>query len=463
METDEELFMEDSDSEPEFLEDELQVMKFEDLEEEMKVAIADLQDVLEVSPDICRVLLQKFKWNKDALLDRFYESSDAVSFLIDAHVLPSRSVSESEEEECQICCMEGRLTGPACNHKACTECWKAYVTEKIKEGQSEIECMTSNCKLIIEDSQVEQFIGDPIGIASYRRVLVNSFVRVSKNIKWCPGENCLKAVKVHQPSDSRLIVCPCGTRFCFTCGNEGHEPIDCNYLKKWLKRCMDDSETFNWIHANTKDCPKCSAPIEKNGGCNYMRCENTACRYEFCWMCFGAWKNEGAHSCNTFREKNAGGKTDREKSRVSLERYLFYYNRYIGHERSLKLEKKLKEKIARKMEEMQQLSMTWVEVQFLQKAVEVLSECRHTLKYTYAFAFYLKRENNAMMFEANQNDLEQATEQLSGFLERDLDRENLITLRQKVQDKSRYVEQRRKALLDHCNEGNDENIWVFNE
>ena len=81
---------------------------------------------------------------------------------------------------------------------------------------------------------------------------------------------------------------------------------------------------------------------------------------------------------------------------------------------------------------MQTLSMSWIEVQFLRKAVDVLSECRRTLMFTYAFAFYLKRDNNAIIFETNQKDLEMETEQLSGFLERDLDNENLVTLKQKV-------------------------------
>lgn len=81
---------------------------------------------------------------------------------------------------------------------------------------------------------------------------------------------------------------------------------------------------------------------------------------------------------------------------------------------------------------MQTLSMSWIEVQFLRKAVDVLSECRRTLMFTYAFAFYLKRDNNAIIFESNQKDLEMETEQLSGFLERDLDNENLVTLKQKV-------------------------------
>lgn len=32
-----------------------------------------------------------------------------------------------------------------------------------------------------------------------------------------------------------------------------------------------------------------------------------------------------------------------------------------------------------------------------------------------------------------------------------------------VQDKYRYVEHRRKILLDHCAEGAEQDIWVFNE
>ena len=45
-----------------------------------------------------------------------------------------------------------------------------------------------------------------------------------------------------------------------------HEPVKCDLLKKWLQKCQDDSETSNWIAANTKDCPKCQTTIEKNGG-----------------------------------------------------------------------------------------------------------------------------------------------------------------------------------------------------
>ena len=78
-----------------------------------------------------------------------------------------------------------------------------------------------------------------------------------------------------------------------------------------------------------------------------------------------------------------------------LEKYLFYYNRYVNQEQSLKFEHKLEVMVTNKMEEMQK-NMGWVEVQFLEKSLRILLECRRTLMYTYVFAYYLKRdeENN---------------------------------------------------------------------
>lgn len=56
------------------------------------------------------------------------------------------------------------------------------------------------------------------------------------------------------------------------------------------------------------------------------------------------------------------------------------------------------------MEEIQNSSaLSWIEVQFLKKAVDVLSECRNVLKWTYGMAFYLQEEpNSTRIFEDNQ-------------------------------------------------------------
>ena len=54
-----------------------------------------------------------------------------------------------------------------------------------------------------------------------------------------------------------------------------------------------------------------------------------------------------------------------------------------------------------KMEEMQQHNMSWIEVQFLKKAVDVLCQCRQMLMFTYVFAFYLKKNNQSIIFEVS--------------------------------------------------------------
>ena len=92
---------------------------------------------------------------------------------------------------------------------------------------------------------------------------------------------------------------------------------------------------------------------------------------------------------------------------------MFSYFRYMNHLQSLKFESKLYAMVKDKMEEMQQHNMSWIEVQFLKKSLDILCECRRTLMYTYVFAYYLRKNNQSAIFEDNQKDLESATEQLS--------------------------------------------------
>lgn len=309
---------------------------------------------------------------------------------------------------------------------------------------------------LVDDSKVK---------IKYQHLITNSFVECNRLMRWCPAPNCSNAVKA-QYFDAQPVQCTCGHTFCFGCGELWHDPVKCKWLKKWIKKCDDDSETSNWIAANTKECPKCHVTIEKNGGCNHMICKNQACRSEFCWVCLGAWEPHGSswYNCNRYNEDDAKKARDaQEKSRHALQRYLHYCNRYMNHYQSLKLEQKLTASMREKMEEMQQHNMSWIEVQFLRKAVDVLCQCRQTLMYTYAFAFYLKRNNHSIIFEENQSDLEIAVEKLSGFLERDITSENAVDTKQKVQDKFRYCEHRRKVLLDHVHEGYEKDYWEYQD
>jgi ariadne-1 len=72
-------------------------------------------------------------------------------------------------------------------------------------------------------------------------------------------------------------------------------------VRKWITKNSAESENLNWILANTKPCPKCHRPIEKNQGCMHMTCSQ--CRHEFCWLCNGTWSEHGErtggfYACN---------------------------------------------------------------------------------------------------------------------------------------------------------------------
>ncbi|CAM4777642.1 unnamed protein product [Rotaria magnacalcarata] len=481
------------------------VLSQDEIVKYMVECIKEVNEVIKLPTTTVRLLLHHFRWDKEKLMERFYDPNHQDELFRQAHIVnpfkkapqlqtqlsnsshrsarrqtsvtsPSHSLTTvnplrpSTEQTCAICCSTkpvNEMAGLECGHIFCTDCWRHYLTTKIiDEGIGQTIPCPAKCDILVDDRTVLALIEIPAVRRKYQHLITNSFVECNRNMRWCPGNNCTNAIKASY-CDVAMVTCTtCKTSFCFQCGQSWHEPIKCKWLKRWQKKCHDDSETSNWISANTKECPKCHATIEKNGGCNHLICKNQSCKYEFCWICLGPWEPHGSswYNCNRFNEDDAKkARDDQERSRAALQRYLHYYKRYHNHHESLRLESKLLDQVQKRMELMQQ-QMSWIEVQFLQVACDVLRQCRQTLMYTYPFAFYLKRNNHSIIFEQNQADLEHATEELSGYLERDSTQTtNLTEMGQKVRDKYRYCSTRRKVLLDHVTEGYESDYWEYNE
>ena len=92
--------------------------------------------------------------------------------------------------------------------------------------------------------------------------------------------------------------------------------------------------------------------------------------------------------------------------------------------------------------------MSWIEVQYLNSASQALQTCRQTLMWTYAFAFYLARNNLTEIFEDNQKDLEMAVEALSGMFEKPVAELSDPKLKVEIMDKTSYCNKRRIILLE---------------
>jgi ariadne-1 len=269
--------------------------------------------------------------------------------------------------------------------------------------------------------------------SKYNYYLNRSFVEDNEFIKWCPAPGCTNAIRCERPNRKAAVVCACGFTFCFKCADYeigDHSPVSCTHLEKWLQKASDESENVNWMLANTKKCPKCRSPIEKNGGCMHMTCQIPSCRYEFCWMCRGVWSDHGTatggyYQCNKYNASDAK-KEDESLSNVKteLEIYMFYYHRYESHRNAGKIAHQQRLNcLDRERAILNKFDVRSQDTKFLSEATEQLIKNRRVLQYSYVMGYYLDKTKIAEknLFEYLQEDLEKHTNHLSELYEQSLD------------------------------------------
>lgn len=420
------------------------IAEYAEVERLMAALLSDVCTLLNVTEDVARLLLCQYKWSKERLLDSYYADQDRVLEAMGLDVVTSSSstssavsaLSASDESlvsnsavaniDCPICGDSFSVLGMFgmdCGHQFCRDCWTVYLAGKVEEGPASIRtsCPAFRCKRIVPLSVVCS-LANPVIYQKYRVFVTRNFIETSRNIRWCPGTGC---DKVAVGSGITTVVCTCGTPFCFKCGDEAHDPVTCVHLAEWQLKCSNESETANWILANTKKCPQCNARIEKNQGCNHMNCK--ICKHEFCWICMGSWVEHGQttggfYKCNRFEAAPSDG-TAAQKAKVELDRYLHYYQRFHAHDRSLKFAAANRKDAEKRMVEIQEAGKSaWIEVQFLRHAVEQVISCRRVLKYTYVHGYFLQAmTQEKRLFEHHQEMLEKHTETLHHYTELPLD------------------------------------------
>lgn len=271
---------------------------------------------------------------------------------------------------CNICYRDDILPDSylalPCDHYFCAECWRMHIRHAVNnERTTQIHCMESKCNSIILPEDVKRLCGDEC-MQKFVERLFDVQISVSKEIKRCINPRCQCPITLFDddsndddpilPYESdpiftwkrkkskkdsflcNVVKCKkCNTRMCWKCGKEAHAPVSCENAEKWLNRFNKTDSTQLKI-SNTKPCPKCGARIEKNGGCNHMKCIN--CGYEFCWVCGHEWQtHEGEkYTCNQFKDLDelvaVKDETSKEDARIA-----HYYSRYFDHFSSMQIEK----------------------------------------------------------------------------------------------------------------------------
>ena len=251
----------------------------------MNDRIRETAEVLGAPPGAAAILLREHEWEKERLFQSFFNDPDRVKEKcgVLARCRHSGDAGRNtrvtgERRICEICMDEDgfnpdEMIGMPCGHEFCETCWYGFISSSLEKGPRCVRetCPQAGCNELVTEEEVRRVVPDLL--PKFERYQLQSFVEMCGMTRWCPGPGCGQVAFAcgggmfsDVSGDAKCDVCK--TCFCLKCGEEPHAPITCRHLSWWQEKCKDESETSNWILANTKACPKCLTRIEKNQGCN---------------------------------------------------------------------------------------------------------------------------------------------------------------------------------------------------
>ena len=168
-----------------------------------------------------------------------------------------------------------------CQHFFCDKCMNTYLTNKIINGDVlNIKCLLGGCQRIYSDKDIKLNVNSRI-YKKYKNFKYQKLMllNIEKHYVQCPYPDCSEFVEITNFKDE-FVECENKHYFCYKCRSlDYHRKFKCQNDDKILL-----SELYNnYDKNNYKQCPRCQILIEKNSGCNEIKCIN--CGYIFCWIC----------------------------------------------------------------------------------------------------------------------------------------------------------------------------------
>ncbi|XP_043705712.1 probable E3 ubiquitin-protein ligase ARI8 [Telopea speciosissima] len=400
--------------------------------------ITMISTVLSIARVSASILLRHYNWSVSKVHDAWFADEDKVRKAVGLLEKPVVQISKNVKElTCGICFEtfpRDRITSAVCGHPFCGACWTGYISTSINDGPGclMLRCPDPSCGAAVGQDMINPLASNE-DKEKYSRYLLRSYIEDNRKTKWCPAPGCEYAVDFVVGSGSYDVSCHCSHSFCWNCTEEAHRPVDCGTVAKWILKNSAESENMNWILANSKPCPKCKRPIEKNQGCMHITC-TPPCKFEFCWLCLGAWSDHGErtggfYACNRYETAKQEGAYDetekrREMAKNSLERYTHYYERWATNQSS-------RQKALADLHQMQTVQLEKLsdkqsqpesQLKFITEAWLQIVECRRVLKWTYAYGYYLPENEHAkrQFFEYLQGEAESGLERLHQCAEKEL-------------------------------------------
>jgi len=183
-----------------------------------------------------------------------------------------------------------------CHCPVCPQCSAQWLSAEIQNqflnSDSFVRCPNLQCH---EKFTVKSLMAilPPVETSHASQLLLKHYIQVAPDVISCQKGNCqYYGVMPEKDCPNDLI--------CEACGHKWKERSQFNKIETLISKVSNMQEVWNDAQTAlfhllfTVECPQCSIPIKKMGGCDHMTCRN--CAHEFCWTCKqDHFKHSGEH------------------------------------------------------------------------------------------------------------------------------------------------------------------------
>ncbi|MDR3647140.1 MAG: IBR domain-containing protein [Candidatus Babeliales bacterium] len=184
-------------------------------------------------------------------------------------------------ENCDICWSQTQkafMIKLTCEHKYCKVCLQQMVKLSLKEKQTRMLCCPNQkCKIKLDETDINSITDNNDELFNkFNKIKYMESLQSQKNYRHCPTPNCNYAFII----DGKTKKCPnCSHSYCQNCLILHNKFTTCQQARD----LEFNRSLLKLMHQNTKQCPKCHEYIEKESGCDHMKC--IRCDHNFCWNC----------------------------------------------------------------------------------------------------------------------------------------------------------------------------------
>ena len=194
-----------------------------------------------------------------------------------------------KNEKCEICLedIKNKYT-LVCGDFFCRECLRQQILNGMKDYPSFENIVCPNCKEPISESTIVNLLTNE-EYEKYNSIKMKIDYLYNKRLRPCPFPDC-EAFGIMRNKDDKILICQNKHYFCGDC----LEVIDEKNINNEHICINKYPETTNYLlnEKTIRKCPQCGSWVQREeGGCNYFRCTNNWCRYQFCWICGEKYDN----------------------------------------------------------------------------------------------------------------------------------------------------------------------------